>query len=368
MALGFCPAILQHLKSLQGCNYSGTKITTGGFLKMLLEQRAKIPNHQLTINGESPGHFRPVDVKYMPRVTPTQVTDSLDCDIDIIPQYTESSITRTMDRKFSFMIPDEQIARYCVEASNSVMIGRPPTMMMNEFLQYFMHMLNGFLGSIDTALLTNMASNFGVNQVTGVNTTQTVNIDTDGTINDLQTGLTKILADAAANEFCGTINLVGSGLMNNYFIQQAFKSADSAGVDTSRISGVNFYNDYYAGTAWGANQVGAFENNSALFVDLNRFTGFRAGDKGNSTFFNLPVPVECACNGDYSLLGLDIQLRYQDCPELRSVAGYESTIEVDRGYQVIVSKSFGLFTQENYAATDRLNGVNGTLRYTITNT
>lgn len=370
MALGYCPSLLLHLKDLQKCNYTGTKVTTGGFLKMLLEQRAKIPNHQLTINGEDgEGHYRPVTVKYRNRVTPSEISDSLDCDIDKIPAYSEQSITRTLDRKFSFMITDETIAQYCREASTTVAIGRPATSFMNEHLSYFMQMLNGFLGSIDQALLAAMATNFGTNVVTGSNAAQTVNIKQDATVNDLTSGITKILADAAANEMCGPVNLVGSGLMNNFMLQQAFKGLDSAGIDTSRISGIRWFNDFYASSAWGSNQVGAFEDNAVHFVDLNRYVGFRAGQKGTSTFLNLPVPVECAgCNGDYSLLGLDVQLKYQDCPESRSVSGYESNITVDRGWQVIVSKSFGLFVpNENYASTDRLNNSNGTLRYTITN-
>lgn len=370
MALGYCPSLLVHLKSLQACNYSGTKITTSGFLKHLLEQRASTPNHQLTINGEDgSGHYRDVTVKYRPRVTPSQISDSLDCDIDKIPVYTEQSITRTTDRKFAFTITDETIARYCAEASQTVMVGRPATPFMQEHLSYFMQMLNGFIGSIDTALLTSMATNFGTNVVTGSNAAQTVNIDQDGDINDLTTGLTKLLADAAANEMCGDLAIVGSGLMNNYMIQRVAQGLASNGVDASRLTGFKFFHDLYCAQTWGVNQVGVFEKNAVHFVDLNRYVGFRAGTKGTSTFFNLPVPVECAgCNGDYSMLGLDVQVKYRDCPETVNVSGYESGITVDRGWDVIVSKSFGLFVpNENYESTDRLNGSNGTLRYTITN-
>lgn len=370
MALGYCPAILQHLKYLQGCNYTGTKVTPGGFLKMLLEQRASTPNHALTINGEDgQGHYRPVTVKYRNRVTPSEVSDSLDCDIDKIPVYSEQSITRTVDRKYAFTISDESISQYCNEASRMVAVKGAPTPFMEEHLSFFLQSLNGVLGSIDIALLSAMSGSFGTNIVTGSNAAQTVNIDQDADINDLTTGLTKLLADAAANEMCGDLAIVGSGLMNNYMLQKAAAGLASNGIDMSRFTGYKWYHDLYASSSWGSNQVGVFEKNAVHFVDLNRYVGFRAGAKGNSVFFNMPVPIDCAnCNGDYSMLGLDVQLKYRDCPETVNVAGYEGGITVDRGWDVIVSKSFGLFVpNENYAATDRLDGANGTLRYTITN-
>lgn len=371
MALGYCPSLLYHLKSLQGCNYTGTKVTPGGFLQYLLEQRAKTPNHQLTINGEDgTGHYRPVTVKYRNRVTPSEISDSLDCDIDKIPVYSEQSITRTTDRKYAFTITDEQIAQYCADASRTVAIGRPATPMMEEHLSFFMQAMNGLLGSIDISLLTSLASNFGNNVVTGSNAAQTVNIDQDGDVNDLTTGLTKILADAAANEICGEIGLIGSGLMNNFMIQRAAAGLASNGIDVSRFTGFKWYHDLYAASTLGANQVALLEANAAHFVDLNRYVGFRAGAKGNSVFFNVPVPVDCPnCTGDYSMLGIDVQLKYRDCPETVNVSGYEGGITVDRGWDIILSKSFGLFVpNENYAATDRLNNSNGILRYTITNT
>ena len=336
---------------------------------MLLEQKPAVPNYNMAISGDDgSGHIKNVTYKYRPRVTPSQTSDSDDCSIEVLPAYSEGTIARTLFRKFSFMITDEQIARYCNEASRTVMIGRPATSFMAEHMDYLMHSLNGMVGAMDQALLSAMASEFGTNVVTGNANAQTVNIDQDADVNDLTTGFTKLLADAAENELCGNLNIVGSGLMNNFMLQQAVTSAAANGIDTSKFTGYNWYHDIYAGSAWGANQVGVFESGSAFLVDINRFTGFRAGQKGTSFFFSMPVPVEC-CNGLYRMLNLDVQLKYHDCPSELSVDGYESAITVDRGWQMIVSKSFDLFVPPaNYAATDRLTGVNGTLRYAITNT
>lgn len=222
------------------------------------------------------------------------------------------------------------------------------------------------------------AVKFGVNQVTGSNAAQTVNIPKDATQFDLQSGITKILADAQENEFCGAINIVGSGIMNNFAIQQLVACCNAAGVDMSKFTGFNWYNDLYAKTAWGTNQIGVFSEGSVGLVDITRFKGFRAGNKGVSTFFTLPLPVECpACNGGYDSLVFDAQLKYFDCPGDLATDCDADDVPFERGYAVILSKTFGLFNipsdaYQNEAAygdcgTDRLTGNNGTLRYTVTN-
>ena len=67
----------------------------------------------------------------------------------------------------------------------------------------------------------------------------------------------------------------------------------------------------------------------------------------------------------------DFQLRYLDCPE--AVAGvddyYGAPIAGYRGYQMIISKTCGLFQMpsDQFKASDFLVGSNGILRYTITN-
>lgn len=374
MANGFCPSILGQLSEITACNTPSYKVTPAGFLRMLLENKPAVQLLQLD-NGN--GHLRDVRYKYKKRAVPSQTSTEDNCGITYIPTWLEASLATTNFRKTAFFIDDATMAQYCSDASQTVAIGQPSTMLMNEFIKDIMNTANALIGAINQDLLTLQAVKFGRNQVTGSNAAQTVNIPKDATQYDLSTGITKILADAMENEFCGNINIVGSGLMNNFTIQQIVSCCNAAGVDMSRFTGFNWYNDMYAKTAWGTNQVGVFSEGSVGLIDIVRYKGFRAGDKGVSQFFTLPLPVECPqCNGGYDGLVFDAQLKYFDCPQ-DIETDCEGTVPIERGYALILSKTFGLFNipsdaYQNEAiysdcGTDRLSGNNGTLRYTITN-
>lgn len=374
MADGFCPYILGQLAEITACNTPSYKITPAGFLRMLLENKPAVELLQLD-NGN--GHLRDVRYKYKKRAVPSQTSTEDNCDITYIPRWLENSLATTNFRKAAFFIDDETMARYCADASATVAVGQPSTMLMNEFMKDIMNTANALIGAINQDLLTLQAVNFGRNQVTGSNAAQTVNIPKDATQYDLSSGITKILADAMENEFCGSINLVGSGIMNNFQIQQLVSCCNAAGVDMSRFTGFNWYHDLYAKQSWGTNQVGVFSEGSVGLIDIIRYRGFRSGDRGVSQFFTMPLPVECPqCNGGYDGLVFDAQLKYFDCPQ-DIESDCDGTVPIDRGYALILSKTYGLFNIPSNAyqnesvyddcGTDRLSGNNGTLRYTITN-
>ncbi len=119
----------------------------------------------------------------------------------------------------------------------------------------------------------------------------------------------------------------------------------------------------------GANQIGAFSPGSVKFINRQRYVGPYAGEKGNSFFFTLPLPVsEFGCAQDcLSDLVFDVQMRYIDCPTSVTING--SAVTVNRGWQFIISKTYALWVQptDAYAAGDPLANTNGTLRYVITN-
>lgn len=375
MANGFCPSILAQLSDIAQCNTPAFKVTPAGFLQKLLEDK---PSLQLLTLTNGNGHQRDVRYKYKKRVVPSQTDTEDNCQINYIPAWLEAALATTNFRKVAFFIDDEDMAKYCDDASRTVMVGQPATPLMNEFMTNVMNSVNGLVGGINQDLLTLQAIKFGVNVATGTNAAQTVNIPKDATQYDLNTGITKILADASENEFCGQIDIVGSGIFNNFNIQQLVSCCNAAGVDMSRYSGFRFYHDLYAKAAWGTNQVGVFSQGSVGMIDIIRYEGFRAGDKGVSQFFTLPLPVLCPnCNGGYDALVVDAQLKYFDCPQdIESEC--DGTVPINRGYALILSKTYGLFNipsdaYQNEAiysdcGTDRLSGNNGTLRYTITNT
>lgn len=374
MANGFCPSILMQLSEIAQCNTPSFKITPAGFLQKLLEDK---PSLQLLTLSDGNGHQKDVRYKYKKRIVPSQTSTTDDCNVNYIPAWLEAQLATTNFRKIAFFIDDETMAKYCADASRSVMVGQPSTALMQEFMTDIMNSVNGLVGAINQDLLTLQAIKFGVNVVTGTNTAQTVNIPKDATQFDLSSGLTKILSDASENEFCGNIDIVGNGTMNAFAIQQAVACCNAAGIDMSKFTGFRWYNDLYSKAAWGTNQVGVFSQGSVGMIDIVRYQGFRAGDKGVSKFFTMALPVQCPnCNGGYDQLEIDAQLKYFDCPQdIESEC--DGTVPINRGHVLILSKTFGLFNipsdaYQNEAVysdcgTDRLSGNNGTLRYNITN-
>ena len=376
---GFCPYLLAHLRAIAQCNLPSAKITPAGFLRALLENRPNVTiinSEQALKLDDGSGHIRDLVLKYRKRAVPQNTSTVDNCEVDVQPQYSETTVTATKFRKLAIFMEDEDLARYCADATNMIRVNGMPTPFMQDFMDGLMEQANGLLGAIDIDLLALQAANFGVNVVTGSNAARTINFPQNTTINNLDSGMTRLLQDAIENEVCGDLILVGSGLMSNYNIQQQAACCANNGVDTSRFQQFRFYNDLYAKQQWGENHVGAFSRGSVGFVELNRYQGFRAGQKGTSTFFTMPLPVECPeCYGGYDNLVFDAQLRYLDCPTTINV-GCEGEKSVGRGWILDLSKSFGLFniptnayqgTNYDDCYNDRLLGNNGTLRFVITN-
>lgn len=346
---------------------------------MLLENRPRteIINPESALKrGDNAGHIRDVILKYRKRGVPDAVATTDNCDIDIAPQYNEVTLPLTQFAKYGIYISDEDLARYCEEATRMSTPAGWNSPFMNDFIDAIMEGANAVVGKMDQTLLTLMLTRFGTNVATGSNAATTVNINPDATQRDLEDGVTRILADAAINEMCGNLNIVGSGLFNNYELQNLASCCASNGIDTSRFTGYNWYHDLYAADIWGTNQIAAFSSGSVGLIDLDRYRGWRAGRKGTSEFFNAPLPVDCPqCNGGFESLRFDMQLKYFDCPTLVNV-GCEGETLIDRGYVLYISKAYDLFTlpTDAYQNTaygdcydDRLSGSNGSLRYVITN-
>lgn len=381
MPLGFCPAILAHMRVIARCATPQNKITPVGFLRMLLANKPNVgllnPTDALRLD-DGQGHIRDVILKYLKRAVPQQAGTADDCQISLIQSYNEMTLATTQYRKLSVYVPDSDLSRYCEEATEMVRINGMPTPFMNEFLTRLLAAANGVLGAIDMDLLTLQAAEFGVNVVTGTNAATTVNFPgaNAGVDNFYTEGMTKLLQDLALNEICGNVNIVGHGNFNAYNIQQIAACCSQLGIDQSRFSGFTFYPDIYATSVWGENHIGIFAPGSAGLIEINRYLGFAGGQRGNSTFFTMPFPVDCPeCNGTYDSMDFDVQLRFIDCPTTINV-GCVGEKTVGRGWIIDLGKSFGLFTlptdayqHEAYddCYNDRLAGNNGTLRYIVTN-
>lgn len=376
MANGYCEALLLHLDSIAGENYPGQKVTIPGFLNMLVTQ----PDRPTPIqDGYSGGHYKTVNVKYMPRTTVNQVSTADTCAVDVIPAYKETSVSVANIAQTGVWITDDTVRQYCEEASRTVAVGLPPTQLMTEHLRSILHAMNGIYQKMENVLTTSMASNFGKHVATGSNAAVTVNITQSGDNNVLTAGMIKLLTDYAANEGCGIPNFVGAlgGLMHSYAIQKQMNALGMGnGVDYGALTtDFQFYASGQTGTTWGAQHVGMFAPGSVHLVERQDNVGAFAGQRGSSFFTTIVDPrTQCWTPNGLGNISFDLQVKYVDCPEdlgSNITNGYisEASVASARGYLLLIKKRYGLFVQptDAYDGADRLAGVNGTHRYAMTN-
>lgn len=363
--LGFCPAILYHIDQIADGNAPGKKMHVAGFLAMLFccQNSSVTPlNDQYT-----DGHQRGLTVTYRRRPVLTDVQSEDNCDINTQPSKLEWNVPALSHRQYSFHIADDLIRKYCNDASAMMTAGAPPTQVMTEVYDLILDGANILLKSINQALVTAQATEFGVNTTTGSSTGKVINISRNGNDFALDDGIVEMMTDIVENEICGEPCMVGGGLFNAYTKAHAIACCNNAGMDLSKTGIPNFFFDKDTQTIWGANTVGLFAPGSVKFIGRNRYVGNWAGARGTSFFTTLPLPVNdfgCAddCLRD---LVLDMQIRYNDCPADDGLGG-----TIGRGVQVILSKQFALWSQPDnaFSATDELYGTNGILKYFITNT
>lgn len=366
MPNGFCPALLTHINTLTECASPMTKVTTSGFLKMLLEKRQVADVKSFKDDGL--GHVRDVSIKYAARLLDSQTTTTASCNPAIQSGWQESVIADpTLYRELGIYIDSADMAKYCADASQTQLVGKEPTRFMNEFMDQVQRSANALIVAIDKDLLTKQLANFGRNARTGSNIAAPLNFPLSTTNNDLNQGIMTLLNDMSINEACSDYSIVGSGLFNNFDKQQFMKGLAQNGVDTSRWDNYNFYQDQSAATIWGANQIGVFENRAVQFVDINKNNLFTGMKTGASEFFTMTLPVACCANG-YDSLTFDAQLRFIDCPTTISIAGGAPVVK-NKGWVLTLGKAFDLWNipANAYQATDPLFLNNGTYRYAVTN-
>lgn len=360
------PLLLASKEAFKNANFN-TKITPPGFLQYLLGNTK--PNIINSGKDDGTGYLRDVKVRYRQRVPTGQTVDTDDCSIQAKPAYSEMTINTTLFKKYAIFFEDDEIAKFEKDALALQTIGTPPTTIVKELMEAIMEAANGVLGDINNALLALQVANFGKNAVTGSNAARTVNFAIDGTQNDLDSGMTRVMNDAMVNEFkMGNLKLVGSGLVNNYYLQQSAKSANQSGLNTSQLALPPFYFDPYASAAWGANQFGAFEQDSVQLVNICRFRGPKAGMRGADEFGTLILPLTDSLGNTIGSFEFDWQKRIITCPTEVSIGGAEP-VSVGRGTVLDLMSSFYQVNvpADAYVATDRLTGNNGTLRYSATN-
>ena len=350
------------------------KLTTPGYLQYLLG------NNKPDIIGigkdDGSGYIRDVKIRYRNRGVAGQTTTADDCSIQTRSAYKEFVVPSTSYRALGIAFEDDQIAKFEKDALAQMSIGNPTmTGIMKDIYETIIEQANGLFADINNDLLSVQVANFGKNVVSGSSAAQTVNFPLNATTNPLNSGMNKVMSDAMANEMkLAGATIIGSGLINQYYIQQsAITAANESGVDTTKLALPKFYYDPYSQDAFGANQFALMERDAVQFVNLCRFRGPKAGQRGSDFYMTLRLPViDSLGQGSMASFEFDVQLTYRNCPsEVQIGAAGEGNppVLLGRGWNIILSSSYQtvFIPSDSYAAGDRLNLVNGTYRYTATN-
>lgn len=372
MATGFCPALLHDINEVAGGNAPGRKLQIAGFLAMLFCCQDSLSNVINTTQYQD-GQRRGATIKYRPRPLTSLVQTADNCDIDAIPAYSEWTVPNLNHAQVSFFLADDTVRQYCADSARvRASPGTPSTNVMQEVYGLIVEYSNTLMKYINQQLVIAQATQFGVNVSNNDNGGTLINFNTSGDVNILTNGLIQMMRDIQENEFCGTPCLVGGGLWSAQQMSQALACCNAAGVNFAAAQGLpQFFFDKDTQSLWGANSAGLFAPGSVKFISYDKYVDGYAGQKGTSFFTNFALPVnEFGCNLDNCLadLKIDMQLRYIDCPGNYDVNGVSTPL--GRGWQVILSKSFGLFTMPTtgYGSGDSLQNTNGTIKYFASNT
>jgi hypothetical protein len=350
------------------------KITTPGFLQYLLNNTK--PRVLSNAIDDGSGYIRDVKIRYRQRGIPGQTTTEDDCSVQMRAAYLTADMPATNFRALGIAFEDNEIAMFERDAMAMVNNGNGQlTPVMKEIWEAITEQLNGMFADINIDLLTTQAASFGLNVVPNSNAARAVNLPLSTATNPLNEGLTLVMSDAMANEMrLAGATIVGSGLINNYYLQQPAKGTAQNGLDTSRLALPQFFYDPYAQTSWGANQFGLFEKDAVQFINIARFRGAKAGLKGGDYFFTLRFPITDSLGqaslGDYEF---DVQLTYRTCPGELQIGTFDADtnppVQLGRGWNVIIMSSYQIMNipADSYRSGDRLFGNNGTYRYTATN-
>jgi hypothetical protein len=369
MGLGLANALLISSREAFKDAAAIDKVTTPGFLQYLLGNNK--PNIISDYKDDGTGYLRDIKIRFRQRGVPGQSITTDNCTMQTTPAYLEQIVPTTAFRALGMCFDDAQIDKFEKDALSVSTVGGF-TPVMKDVYETIIEKANGLFADINNDLLAVQVASFGKNISTGNNAAKTINFPLPTTTNPLTQGMLDIMNDAMINEVrLNGACIVGSGLINNYYLQQAAIAniqGNMAGVNTSMLAMPKLYFDPYAQAAWGANQFGLFEKNAVQFVNTCRFQGIKAGQKGSDYFTTMYLPITDSL-GQASLGGFkfDVQITYRTCPGTVTIGGVPTAM--GRGYNIILSCSYQTVNipANSYAAGDRLNLVNGTYRYTATN-
>lgn len=344
------------------------KISTPGYLQYLLGNNKPAVISEGKDDGT--GYIRDIKIRYRTRGAAGKSVTVDDCSTQVRPAYLEYTVPTTTYRALGIAFEDDLIAQFEKDALAQLSAGTPAfTQVMKDVYEAIVEQANGIFQDINNDCLAAQVASFGKHVASASAAARTVNFALSNATNPLDAGMTMIMSDALKNEMrLEGASIIGSGLIANYMLQQQAKSADQSGVSTNKLVLPQFFYDPGAQAAWGANQFALMEKDAVQFVNVCRFRGAKAGQKGADYFMTMRLPItDSLGQGNMSAFEFDVQLRYRTCVGEELIDGVPVTL--GRGWNVIISCAYQtvFIPSDSYAAADPLYLTNGTYRYTATN-
>lgn len=353
------------------------KLTPAGFLDYMLSQNK--PRVLSASVDDGTGYIRDVKIRSKKRFATGLSSTTDDCQPQSTSPYYEQVLPSLAFRKQSIWFDWNIIETFTTDALATQSAGTPATQVMTEVMDGIMSAINGLIGDINIDLLTSQASSFGKNVATGNNAVSSINFPLNTTNNPLNSGITEVMSQAMRNEvMLNGASIVGSGKINNFYLQQFAKGLDQSGLNTNSFTLPKFFYDPYADGAWNPNEFGLFEKDAVQFLNICKFRGPKTKRWGNSEFGTIKFPIIDSLGGGGGLreLEFDFQAKEVDCPQTGVILGNDvayggaNTIDTGRGLQFDIMCWFAPVNVPStaYMSTDPLYQVNGTFRYAATNT
>jgi hypothetical protein len=366
MASGYAAYIINDIVKATGPNAQPNfKVDARGLTKLLYQGNGSNPIRNTIETGEK----REIRYFYRQRANKSQVltsasNDSHQCDYIQTPARLETTLTATNTVKIAYHLPYSLMTNYEHEANMPAKIGSYGSA-TQELLDLIKGAANGLLEKMNETLWTSIT--WGVNSVAGNNSATTVDFPQNAALQKVTAGMPKIISDYKRNGLSGMPNIVtGAGIPFQWLsFSNAMGAAAANGFD-NRIA-----------TAWGdwfldqdassADGLYTFEPGSIQIVEYLENL-FRPGRLGVSEFFTIALPTVDPL-GNSVAVPFDCQIREVDCPTTLYDSYSGSSGTYDRGLSLIMWKNFGLFQlpPNSYRGEDQQYGVNGSMRYTITN-
>ena len=335
---GIVPYIVKSVAAIAGANDPQTKITSPGFLKMLLDFSPNIQYPEV-LDGEC----RDLKIRYMPRGC-NNVINAPVCVGTLTPSWKEQIVPTLKYKGVPMQIPYDILCKLEREAMQPEMFGTPAAEGWRILWAFMRSNINDLLTTVDKDLLYSQAAQWGANVAYDPvdNTAKTISFNTSQGMGD---GIVKLITDAQTNEITSEFPIVGNGVVNIFRVWSAMRtSADMNGI-TPR-SDFRIYNDVHSTSIWGANHFGVFEPGYVGLINVNRYGNIVNGEFGDSFFFRFPVRLD-----EGQILWFDAYMKQEACP-----------MPI---IHLVISMNYALWNMPNdvFNTCDRMSGYNGSLHY-----